>query len=72
MGHSMSLGHCDLATVISRDAALADAAATQAANKVKCTDEIEPTLNKICEMMLKNPVLHWNFIKAMLNMKLLN
>lgn len=32
MGHSLSLGDCDLATVCAADAALADAAATQAAN----------------------------------------
>jgi ApbE superfamily uncharacterized protein (UPF0280 family) len=29
MGHSMSLGRCDLATVVAKDAALADAAATR-------------------------------------------
>jgi len=47
MGHSMSLGMCDLATVVAKDAALADAAATPAANLVKTTDDVEPTLNKI-------------------------
>lgn len=47
MGHSMSFGQCDLATVVAKDAALADAAATQAANKVKTIDDIEPTLNEI-------------------------
>lgn len=47
MGHSMSLGMCDLATVVSKDAALADAGATQAANLVKTIDDVEPTLNRI-------------------------
>lgn len=47
MGHSTSLGQCDLATIVSKDAALADAAATQAANLVRTADDVEPTLNRI-------------------------
>ncbi len=47
MGHSMSLGQCDLATVVARDAALADAAATEAANRVKSFDQVRPTLERI-------------------------
>lgn len=47
MGHSMSLGECDLATVIAKDAALADAAATAAANLVKNVDDIDPALENI-------------------------
>ncbi len=47
MGHSMSLGHCDLATVVAKDAALADAAATHAANLVRKSDEVEAALNQI-------------------------
>lgn len=47
MGHSTSLGQCDLATVVSKDAALADAAATQAANLVQTMADVEPTLNRI-------------------------
>jgi len=47
MGHSMSLGDCDLATVAAKDAALADAAATQAANLVRTVDDIDPALEKI-------------------------
>jgi ApbE superfamily uncharacterized protein (UPF0280 family) len=47
MGHSASLGQCDLATVVSKDAALADAAATQAANGVQSVEDVEPTLNRI-------------------------
>lgn len=47
MGHSMSLGQCDLATVVSKDAALADAAATQAANLVRQVQDVEAVLNQI-------------------------
>jgi len=47
MGHSLSLGRCDLATVVSRDAALADAAATLAANLVNTADDIDPALERI-------------------------
>jgi ApbE superfamily uncharacterized protein (UPF0280 family) len=47
MGHSMSLGECDLATVVAKDAALADAAATQAANLVGTVDDIDSALGNI-------------------------
>ncbi len=47
MGHSLSLGHCDLACVLSRNAALADAAATRACNSVKTYRDIQPTLEMI-------------------------
>jgi len=47
MGHSMSLGECDLATVIAKDTALADAAATQAANLVRTIDDIDAALENI-------------------------
>jgi len=47
MGHSKSLGKCDLATVVSKDAALADAAATQAANFVKDVEDVNPALERI-------------------------
>jgi len=47
MGHSLSLGKCDLASVVSRDASLADAAATGAANLVKTSDDIEAALEQI-------------------------
>ncbi len=47
MGHSLSLGTCNLATVVARDAALADAAATRAANGVRSVDDIDPTLARI-------------------------
>jgi len=47
MGHSMSLGECDLATVVAKDAALADAAATQAANLVGDVNDIDHALEDI-------------------------
>ena len=47
MGHSTSLGQCDLATVVSKDAALADAAATQAANLVKTVEDADAALEQI-------------------------
>lgn len=50
MGHSMSLGQCDLATVVSNNAALADAAATQGANRVKTANDIEPALTQISQI----------------------
>ncbi|MBW2975631.1 UPF0280 family protein [Candidatus Woesearchaeota archaeon] len=45
LGHSISFGKCDLATVFSRKAHVADAAATAVANKVKCMEDIQKTLN---------------------------
>lgn len=47
MGHSMSLGECDLATVVAKDAALADAAATKAANLVRDIDDLDSALENI-------------------------
>lgn len=47
MGHSMSLGDCDLATVVAADASLADAAATAAANMVRSAEDIDPALARI-------------------------
>ena len=47
MGHSMSMGACDLATVVAKDAALADAAATLAANLVTTPEDLEPTAARI-------------------------
>ena len=47
MGHSMSLGQCDLATVVAKDAALADAAATQAANLVRTAEDVDAALERI-------------------------
>jgi hypothetical protein len=47
MGHSMSFGLCDLATVVAKDGALADAAATQAANLVKTVHDLDAALERI-------------------------
>lgn len=47
MGHSLSLGRCDLATVVSSDGALADAAATLAANLVTNPQDIQPALERV-------------------------
>jgi len=47
MGHSMSMGDCDLATVVAPNASLADAAATRAANLVRTPEDIDPTLHTI-------------------------
>ena len=47
MGHSKSLGKCNLATVVAADAALADAAATQAANLVTTAEDVDAALERI-------------------------
>ena len=47
LGHSFSFGDCDLATVIARDAALADAAATLAGNLVRRASDIPAALEKV-------------------------
>lgn len=47
MGHSVSFGDCDLATVVADDASLADAAATEAANSVKRAEDLDRTLDAI-------------------------
>lgn len=44
MGHSLSFGQCDLATVVATDAALADAAATHACNLVSRVEDIDDAL----------------------------
>lgn len=47
MGHSLSLGQCDLAVVVAKEGALADAAATRAANLVTSLSDVEPALRTI-------------------------
>lgn len=47
MGHSLSFGDCDLATVVAPDAALADAAATLACNLVNSAEDIPRVLERI-------------------------
>ncbi len=47
MGHSLSRGACDLAVVVAGDAALADAAATRAANLVKVKADVDKALKAV-------------------------
>jgi len=47
MGHSASLGRCELATVVAGDAALADAAATLSANLVSSVDDVDSVLERV-------------------------
>ena len=47
MGHSLSLGDCDLSTVFSANAALADAAATLGGNLVSREGDLGPAAEKI-------------------------
>jgi ApbE superfamily uncharacterized protein (UPF0280 family) len=46
-GHSLSLGDCDLATVVAASGALADAAATLAGNSVRTVDDVDAALRKL-------------------------
>ena len=46
IGHSLSFGSGELATVIARDAALADAAATSLCNKLKKPSDVELVINE--------------------------
>jgi ApbE superfamily uncharacterized protein (UPF0280 family) len=47
MGHSLSFGCCDLATVVAADGALADAAATLACNSVTEAGDVSPVLERV-------------------------
>lgn len=47
MGHSLSFGRCDLATVVARDGALADAAVTLVCNLIKTERDLTPVLNDV-------------------------
>lgn len=46
MGHSFSLGRCELATVVAKDAGLADAVATLVANRVASAADLEPAMRR--------------------------
>ncbi len=46
MGHSLSMGNCDLVTVISKNAALADSLATAVCNKIRHEDELASVLEQ--------------------------
>ncbi len=50
MGHSISFGRADLATVVARDGALADACATLAGNLVRTERDIGPALDRVCSV----------------------
>jgi len=50
MGHSTSLGDCDLAVVVAKDAALADAAATLAANLVRRDADVGPAMKRVADI----------------------
>jgi hypothetical protein len=50
MGPSRSFGRADLVTVVSKDAALADAAATALCNRVREVDTIDSALNRGMEI----------------------
>lgn len=47
MGHSLSFGRCDLATVAAKDAALADAAATLLCNLIQTEHDFSPVLDRV-------------------------
>lgn len=50
MGHSRSLGNCDIVTVFSKSGALADAAATLACNMIKTENDIQSTVDHILKL----------------------
>ena len=50
MGHSMSFGQCDLATVVAKDAALADSVATLICNQICKDKDLEAVLNAAGEI----------------------
>jgi ApbE superfamily uncharacterized protein (UPF0280 family) len=47
MGHSLSFGQCDLATVVAKDGALADSAVTLVCNLIKTEHDLTPVLNDV-------------------------
>lgn len=50
MGHALSFGRADLATVTAADGALADAAATLAGNLVRTDRDIAAALDRVCSI----------------------
>lgn len=50
MGHSYSLGKCDLATVFSKKGAVADAAVTALANRIKSNEDIKAALKWVLSL----------------------
>lgn len=47
MGHSLSFGRCDLATVTAQDGALADSAVTLTCNLIRSEHDLVPVLNDV-------------------------
>lgn len=47
MGHSLSFGDCELATVVAGDAALADSAATLVCNSISTEKDVEQVLDTV-------------------------
>lgn len=47
LGHSVSFGECDLCTVFSKDASLADAAATAYCNRIKKNADLQPAVEEL-------------------------
>lgn len=47
MGHSLSFGNCELATVVARDAALADSAATLVCNSIAEETDVADVLDRV-------------------------
>ncbi len=47
MGHSISFGECELATVVAKEAALADSAATLVCNQICADADLEKTLDLV-------------------------
>jgi ApbE superfamily uncharacterized protein (UPF0280 family) len=46
MGHSLSFGDCDVVTVVSKDAALADSCATMVCNQIKTEQDMAAALER--------------------------
>lgn len=46
MGHSLSFGNCDLVTVFSKNASIADSTATAVCNKIHTPEDMKSVLNK--------------------------
>ncbi len=47
LGHSMSFGKCDLATVFSKNASCADAAATACCNQIQTSDDLHTAVETV-------------------------
>ncbi len=50
LGHSVSFGECDLFTVFSKDASLADAAATAYCNRIRQSADLQPAVEDLVQI----------------------